>query len=55
MNGFIIAIGAYIAELTGKAMKTADAIGLVSCEMGETACKVPTARPYTQLNNNFRI
>lgn len=48
MNGFIIAVGAYIEELTEKAMATADAVGLVSCEMGETACKVPAARPYIQ-------
>lgn len=48
MNGFVIATGSYIAELTEKAMETADAIGLVSCEMGQTSCKVPAAAAYIQ-------
>jgi len=48
MNGFVIATGAYISSLTEKALETADKVGLVSCEMGETACKVPVARPYIQ-------
>jgi ElaB/YqjD/DUF883 family membrane-anchored ribosome-binding protein len=48
MNGFVIATGSFIAELTEKAIKTADAIGLVSCEMGQTSCKVPAARLYIE-------
>ncbi len=48
MNGFVIAVGAYISSLTDHALKVADSVGLVQCEMGETACKVPQARPYIQ-------
>jgi len=48
MNGFVIAIGSYIAELTDKATKIAAEIGKVSVEMGGTACKVPLATTYLQ-------
>jgi 3-methyladenine DNA glycosylase AlkD len=48
MNGFVIAVGTYIAELTTKAQKIAANIGKVSVEMGGTACKVPLAKDYIQ-------
>ncbi len=48
MNGFMIAVGGYVSELTEEAMKAADVVGLVSVDMNGTACKVPPARPYIQ-------
>ena len=48
MNGFVIAIGTYIAELTPKAQEIAAKIGKVHVEMGGTACKVPLATDYIQ-------
>lgn len=48
MNGFVIAVGSYIPELTKKAQKVAAQIGKVSVEMGGTACKVPLATDYIQ-------
>jgi len=46
MNGFVIAIGGYIAELTDKATKVAENIGKVQVDVGGTACKVPLAKDY---------
>ncbi|MFO0891939.1 MAG: DNA alkylation repair protein [Isosphaeraceae bacterium] len=46
MNGFVIAVGCYVAPLTEEAIKTARAIGKVSVDVGETACKVPDAVDY---------
>jgi len=46
MNGFVIAIGSYIVELTEKASSVAKNIGKVNVEMGGTACKVPLATDY---------
>ena len=46
MNGFVIAVGSYIPELTQKALKAADTIGKVKVYMGETSCKVPLATDY---------
>lgn len=43
MNGFVIAVGSYVKPLTAKAIETAKAMGPVTVEMGETACKVPYA------------
>eukprot|EP01029_Cantina_marsupialis_P025447 TRINITY_DN673_c0_g4_i1.p1 TRINITY_DN673_c0_g4~~TRINITY_DN673_c0_g4_i1.p1 ORF type:complete len:236 (+),score=-6.69 TRINITY_DN673_c0_g4_i1:361-1068(+) len=48
MNGFVIAVGAYIAELTDEAMKVAYHIGKVDVHMGSTSCKVPYAPEYIQ-------
>lgn len=48
MNGFVIAVGTYIAELTEKAQKVGANIGKVSVEMNGTACKVPLATTYLQ-------
>jgi len=46
MNGFIIAIGTYIKELTEKANTVAGKIGKVNVDMNGTACKVPLATEY---------
>lgn len=46
MNGFVIAVGCYIPELSEKAKQVALAIGKVDVYMGDTACKVPTAADY---------
>lgn len=48
MNGFVIATGSYIKELTKKSQKVAATIGKVKVEMGGTACKVPLAKDYIQ-------
>jgi 3-methyladenine DNA glycosylase AlkD len=46
MNSFVIAVGAYVKELTALARQTAEKIGRVSVNMGDTACKVPDALEY---------
>lgn len=46
MNGFVIAVGGFVAPLTDAAIQTANKIGLVEVDMGETACKVPAAADY---------
>lgn len=46
MNGFVIAVGAMIGELTAKSMKVAGKIGKVDVQMGGTSCKVPLAAEY---------
>ncbi len=43
MNGFVIAVGSYIIELTEKASQVAEKIGKVSVNVGNTSCKVPIA------------
>lgn len=46
MNGFVIAVGSYIPELSDKAKKVALKIGKVDVYMGGTSCKVPLATDY---------
>ncbi len=46
MNGFIIAVGTYVKDLTKEAIAAAIKIGPVSVDMGGTACKVPDAKEY---------
>jgi 3-methyladenine DNA glycosylase AlkD len=43
MNGFVIAVGTYVQALSDLAIKTAERIDRVSVDMGDTACKVPSA------------
>jgi hypothetical protein len=43
MNGFVIAVGSYVAPLPKQAKSAAKTIGVVSVEMGDTVCKVPLA------------
>ncbi|HQR40896.1 MAG TPA: DNA alkylation repair protein, partial [Blastocatellia bacterium] len=46
MNGFVIAAGSYVPALTDKALDVAKKIGVVSVNVGDTACKVPDAASY---------
>jgi len=46
MNGFVIAVGCYIPELTKKSKEIAQRIGKVNVHMGGTSCKVPLAIDY---------
>ncbi len=46
MNGFIIAAGIYVKELTKEALATAAKTGTVTVDMNGTACKVPDAVEY---------
>jgi 3-methyladenine DNA glycosylase AlkD len=46
MNSFIIGVGCYVNALTEQAMKSAEKIGKVTVDMGNTACKVPFAPEY---------
>jgi DNA alkylation repair enzyme len=46
MNGFVIAVGCYVKPLTKQARARARQIGKVEVDMGETACKVPSALAY---------
>ena len=48
MNGFVIAVGAYVLPLTERALETGVAIGQVTVDMDGTACKVPSAPEYIQ-------
>jgi 3-methyladenine DNA glycosylase AlkD len=48
MNGFVIALGTYVAELTDLAVRAGERIGTVSVDMGNTACKVPYAPDYIE-------
>jgi len=48
MNGFVIAIGSYIASLTDKAKAVAKKIGKVEVNVGETNCRVPLATEYIE-------
>ena len=48
MNSFIISTGVYVTALNGLAKETADKIGKVNVDMGDTACKVPSAREYIE-------
>jgi len=46
MNGFVIAVGCFIPELTEKSKQIAKKIGKVDVFMGGTSCKVPFAPDY---------
>jgi 3-methyladenine DNA glycosylase AlkD len=48
MNGFIISAGGCIAPLTDVALRTADRVGRVTVDMGDTNCKVASAREYIE-------
>ena len=48
MNGFVIAVGAYIKPLSKQAKATARQIGVVSVDLGDTACNVPLATAYIE-------
>ncbi len=46
MNGFMIAVGTYVAPLGEKAIATARKVGRVEVDVGDTDCKVPEAEAY---------
>jgi hypothetical protein len=46
MNNFVICVGTYVAPLGDIALETAQQMGEVKIDMGETACQVPDAAPY---------
>ena len=48
MNGFVIAIGTHVRDLTEQAQNVAKKIGKVTVDMNGTACKVPYASDYIQ-------
>lgn len=48
MNGFVIAVGAYVKPLLKQAKATARQIGPVSVDVGDTACSVPLATAYIE-------
>jgi len=43
MNGFVIAVGSYVKPLLKQAKASAQQMGSVSVDVGDTACKVPLA------------
>jgi 3-methyladenine DNA glycosylase AlkD len=56
MNGFVIALGSYVPELTDKALVTAEKIGKVNVDVGGTACKVPVSKEYIlKIKNMGRV
>jgi len=48
MNGFVIAVGSYVKPLSKQAKATALKIGVVSVDVGDTACNVPLATAYIE-------
>lgn len=48
MNAFVIAVGAYVKPLLKHAKASARQIGVVTVDVGDTACKVPTAIAYIE-------
>jgi 3-methyladenine DNA glycosylase AlkD len=48
MNGFVIAVGSYVKPLATEAKATARQIGVVSVDVGDTACNVPLATAYIE-------
>jgi 3-methyladenine DNA glycosylase AlkD len=46
MNSFVIAVGSYVQPLTDTALQTAEEIGPVTVDMGNTSCQVPFAPDY---------
>jgi 3-methyladenine DNA glycosylase AlkD len=46
MNSFVIAVGSYVKPLTDTAIQTAEKIGPVTADMGNTSCVVPSAPDY---------
>ncbi|MES1217627.1 MAG: DNA alkylation repair protein [Bacteroidota bacterium] len=46
MNSFVIAVGSYVKELTQTAIDTGKKNGVVTIDMGGTACKIPFAPDF---------
>lgn len=52
MNGFVIGVGTYVDALNKEAITVAKKVGIVSVNMGDTACKVPAAEDYINASRN---
>lgn len=50
MNGFVIGVGSYVPALTADALAVGRDLGKVKVDMGDTACKVPSAVEYIEKN-----
>lgn len=48
MNGFVIAVGGSVPDLTELAMQIGKNIGIVTVDMGDTACKTPYSPEYIE-------
>ena len=48
MNGYIIALGSAVPELTERCKKAGETIGKVEVFMGKTSCKVPDSKSYIE-------
>lgn len=48
MNGYVIAVGSYVPELTDRAIEIGNKIGKVNVDVGGTACKVPSSPEYIE-------
>ena len=46
MNGFVISVGGYVPELSDMAIETGRWVGVVTVDMGGTACKTPYSPDY---------
>ena len=46
MNLFVIMVGTYVAPLAERALKTAQRIGAVQVDVGDTDCQIPDAAAY---------
>lgn len=46
MNGFVVAVGAYVADLSDEAITAANKMGKITVDMNGTACQVPDAATY---------
>jgi 3-methyladenine DNA glycosylase AlkD len=46
MNMFVIAVGSYVQPLTDTAIQTAEKIGPITVDVGNTSCQVPFAPDY---------
>lgn len=46
MNGFVIALGGYVAPLTDLAIETGEKIGAVKAHLGNNACETPFSPDY---------
>lgn len=46
MNGYLIAVGTYVAPLADRAIATARKVGRVEVDVGDTECQIPDAESY---------
>ena len=46
MNGYVIALGSFVAPMSSIARQAAVRIGKVAVDVGDTACKIPFAPEY---------